>query len=216
MNYIFVNGIMNNPGSAEGWTDRAVTWVHTHTPDRAEKFEYFCTPMFRRFGQRERADNLAKLLRSYYGQPLTLVGHSNGCDLICRALQLGMTTVARVLLFSGACDANFEANGLNEALSRGEVQLVECFRAGKDNAMKFAKVSLTCLSWCGLGYGTLGLTGPLKVDTLVLSPLVVRETVEPGFGHSTWFEAGNFAHTMKRVTGLSPYVPASPDIQTPI
>ena len=52
---IYVNGILTFPGSSNNWNGRAVTWTHLNRDARAEKVEYFCGPIDRAFGQKERA-----------------------------------------------------------------------------------------------------------------------------------------------------------------
>lgn len=198
--YIFVNGILNNPGAADGWTDQAVTWIHTNTINRAEKFEYCCGAITRRLGQRKRADNLAALLSRYSDSTVILVAHSNGCDLVARALRVCGTKVERVHLFSGACEADFFKNGFNSLLGNNRVGSFSCYRATADRAMRFARLTSYFLRWFGLGYGTLGLTGPLRVADVVAQR--VKAIDGEGFGHSEWFEPEHFDETMLKITRI--------------
>jgi pimeloyl-ACP methyl ester carboxylesterase len=192
--YIFINGILNYPGSAHGWTDSAVTWTHNRTACAAEKFEYFTPMLTRRFTQKKHVREFSALVNSYgLDWTVNLVGHSNGCDIICRALP-GLRPIESMHLISGACEADCWANGINSAMTAGRLWAVTCYVAGKDAAMKAAWLS-RALRCVGLGYGTLGLTGPLRGNSKRIT--TVRE---PEYGHSTWFEPENFERTMRRIT----------------
>lgn len=203
--FIFVNGILANPGAHDGWTDRAVTWVHLHTHHRAEKFEYHARALTRRLRQGFHAAALRALVRSYRDRIVHLVGHSNGCDIILRAIAApGLPRIASLHLIAGACEADFRINGLNDALLDAKVGQVYAYVAGHDSAMKWARVSRLLFGWAGLGYGTLGLTGPLNVDSALQDearshPAVVLVR-ENSYGHSSWFDGANFERTLRRVT----------------
>jgi len=182
--YIFVNGIMNNPGQSDNWTDRAVTWMHIHTaPDviPAEKFEYFTGPLTRRLFQQYRSNKLARVLSFYFGADfdVVLVGHSNGCDIICRVLDMLTHPVKEVHLISPACHKPAYHNGLVEQLY--------VYIGGQDKAMKWAKLSEKLLGRWGLGYGSLGGISRTEAQRLFG---VSNVNYEPAFGHSTWFEKG--------------------------
>jgi pimeloyl-ACP methyl ester carboxylesterase len=192
--FIFVNGILNCPGDHDGWTDRAATWVNVRTKDRAEKFEYFCGPLTRRLRLNSHAQDLAHLVAQYHDHRVVLVGHSNGCELICRALRVSGVRIEDVHLISGACSPDFNRNGLAEVMESGRVQRVVVYVAGKDLPMRLAKWTGKLLGLFGLGYGTLGHRGPLN------HPAGVRVVIEPGYGHSTWFEDNvNFNKLMVNV-----------------
>lgn len=211
--YIFVNGILNKPGAHNGWTDRAVSWVHQHTGHQAEKFEYLTGALTRRFTQNLHAVALRSLINSYKGRPIHLVGHSNGCDIIVRALtgEPMLAQIASVHLIAGACEADFEKNGLNRLLLDSKVGRVAIYVGGQDKAMRAARVSQWVVGWLGLGFGTMGLTGPKNVDRALavnvgqfseVFMLSAEVTVinEPKFGHSTFFDKAHFEETMRRVT----------------
>ncbi len=196
--FIVVNGILTNPGEAREWTDRAVTWLHSMADEnvQAEKFEYFASALTRRFRQQRHAEDLAALIRHYTGRQIHLVGHSNGCDLILRALATTSTEIASVHLVAGACDEDFDRNGLNEDITCGQVRHVHVYTSPDDGVLKWAaRPSRLLFGWLGLGYGLLGLVGPKFVT---LSERVWRYD-RPGFGHSTWFTDDNFAATFNRI-----------------
>lgn len=196
--YILVNGILTSPGSAREWTDRAVTWLHSEAAAdvRAEKFEYYASALTRRLRQQRHAEDLADLIRHYSGRSIHLVGHSNGCDLILRALRATQTEIASVHMLAAACDEDFARNGLNEDITSGRVKQVHVYTSPDDGVLKWAaRPSRWLFGWAGLGYGLLGLVGPQFV---AMGERVWRYD-RPGFGHSTWFTEENFAATFNRI-----------------
>lgn len=197
--FILVNGILTNPGDARAWTDRAVTWLHNFAPEpvQAEKFEYFASALTRRFHQQRHAEELAALIRQYAGRKINLVGHSNGCDLILRALAITSTEIAAVHLVAAACDEDFDRNGLNEDLACGQVARVHVYTSPDDGVLKWAaRPSRLLFGWLGLGYGLLGLVGP----KFALQTGKVTRHDRPGFGHSSWFTDENFSATFNLIT----------------
>jgi pimeloyl-ACP methyl ester carboxylesterase len=208
--FVFANGILNCPGSSRGWTDLAVQWVNARTEHRADRFEYFSPILCRRLFLNRWTRDFAEVLSAYAGQELVLVGHSNGCELICRALRISGVTVSHLHLISGACAADCYTNGLNAALRSGRVGEVTAYVAEKDLPMKIARVSQNLIGWLGLGYGTLGLNGPTKIDPAVQERVTVVR--EPNFGHSTWFEPQHFDDLMMTVTGVIAFENHSQDV----
>jgi hypothetical protein len=194
--YFLVNGIWNWPGSCRGWTDDGATWIHSETNARAEKIENATTIVFRQFVQGHHIKELARKINQYDPSwKINLIGHSNGAAIICGALPL-IQPVVNVHLLSPACDADFYENNLHEALTRGRVKRVTVYIAEKDVPMKFARVSKFLLGWCNLGFGTLGLSGPINAPANCVE--VVREKT---FGHSDWWKPANFDATMRRICG---------------
>jgi pimeloyl-ACP methyl ester carboxylesterase len=192
--FIFINGIKNDPGASDGWTDRAVTSTHIRyplLPVKGEKFEYAATAIFRRLKQDERARAFAKMISFYVdaGFRITLVGHSNGCDIIARVLDL-VRGVDSVHLFAPAADAkDFE-----RALAFGKVGKIHIYGSTRDAALKAAKLSRTLFGWAGLGYGSLGLQA---AEFAKANPGKVFDHSDDAQGHSTWFDRGQrFEQTM--------------------
>lgn len=190
--YIFVNGILTRPGDSRNWNLRAVNWIHLNTVDRANLVEYFCTPIGRAFGQKHRAEKLAYCLAQYADWEIILVGHSNGCDVILRALALlEWPRIEAVHLVSAACDEDFRVNGLNDALETDRIGRVFVWMSGRDSALHVARC------WLGrmLGYGTLGLDGPQNVTEPARSRLTVNKW--PARDHSDCFKPYCFSDTMR-------------------
>lgn len=183
---ICINGIRSNASSANGWTDEFVTALNTATPAsvKVEKFEYDCSALFRRVGQRKRVDEVVKMINRYAraGFRIVLVGHSNGCDIIARVLLLTAKVDAVHLFAPAAFEEDFE-----QAIVFETVRRIHIYGSPDDLALQVASVSRKLIGWLGLGYGSLGLRGPAFAAK---HPEVVTDHSRLGYGHSTWFTPG--------------------------
>lgn len=210
---VAVPGILSKPGWAFGWTDQIVTWFQ-QPPRlwRAEKFEYFARPLTRWIRQGKRARNLAHVLYSHRHSTLHLVCHSNGGDVVCRALKelrdsqqfdpnYSEVRIGTIQFIASAAHADFEKNGLNFALRTGLVRRVAIYQGGKDEVLnKLARWSRR-LGWIvGLGYGTMGYDEPLNVHPDVRDRVTVIR--EPQFDHGLWFKPGIIGTTFERLFGF--------------
>lgn len=195
---LYVPGILTIPGESRNWSGRAVTRTHTMTERRAEKVEYFTGVLTRSLFQRQRAEKLARTLDYYLTWDKRLIGHSNGCDVILDALALrGWPRVEELHLVCGACEADFEKNGLNRALASRSLGRVFIYVAEKDLALGAARSVLGQF----FGFGTLGLKGPQNVAAGVAGRV---GTVEwRGLGHSDCWSDQHFNRTMNHF--LHPY-----------
>ncbi len=210
--YIYIPGILCDPGEADGWTDRAVTWTHVNSPFRGEKYEYWSSWWNRRPHQQERAEKLARMLWHYEHAKkgpyeAVLVAHSNGCDILLRALRVKINgnltglPIAEIHLFAAAAEADMKTNGIPELLRSGRVYSIRFYQSGQDARMRQAALSQKLLGWAGLGYGTLGGVAPNKLQFL-LSGYRATVIAQPNYGHSTWFERGErFEATMRMIMG---------------
>jgi hypothetical protein len=194
--WICVNGILTNPGDAEGWTDRAVTWLNLHTAGKAEKFEYAAGALTRRLRQAWRAEAIARMASFYIrgGYDVVLIGHSNGADLIERVLPLlWPATVKSVHLFAPACDGHALAHALIEGAQLGTLHL---YGSANDRALRVAHLSQKLFGWLGLGYGDLG----LNVDEFAGRTPNAYAHRDDRQNHSSWFERGeSFERTMRQI-----------------
>lgn len=201
---VFINGILTAPGDSEGWTDRAVTWTHLHSSYRAEKLEYFTGALTRRLFQQRRAEKFARMLERYAaaGFTFSLVGHSNGCDLALRVAHIlsGARRIRHLHLVAAAAEADFDKSDLNGLLRDGTVERVQIYASSADKALGFARLTSAPLRLIGLGYGSLGLTGPLAISSAVQDRVSVID--RPGYGHSTWWadELRASPHVAPRLT----------------
>lgn len=187
------------PGDTRNWNSRAVTWTHINTPHVAECVEYYTLAIFRPWQQTRRALRLVEKIESYrfYGDDLVLVGHSNGCDVILDALdRLDFSVkVKQVHLVCGACESNFQKNGLNNALHRKSIGEVFIYIAGKDSMLRLAR----SVPGKVLGFGTLGLHGAVKADPALINQGRITERRWPGYSHSECWTGGNFHDTMQQI-----------------
>jgi len=197
--YLFINGILTRPSDPKGWTDRAVTYIQARCEcGSAEKFEYFSGAMTRRLFQSGRVDIAADIVRNYIGDHrIVLVGHSNGCDIICRLIERYGFIIKEAHLFAAAAEKDFNRNGLNEALTDNRLGLVHVYTSREDDVLKYGG-GLTCglFGWCGMGYGTLGYSGPTNVRDK--TRVFVHQNDR--MNHGDWFAGENFLWSMQSVT----------------
>lgn len=199
---ININGILAAPGRADGWTDRAVTLAHVKYGMRAEKFEHFSGVLTRHIFQERRAVGLATLADRYLaaGFAVYLRGHSNGCDVICRALKyLRHGAIEAIGLIAAAAEPDFARNGLNAALLEGRVSRVVLGCSPDDRALWLARATHPFLNLVGNGYGCLGFCGPLNVDDHIEHR--VRTHWRPGYDHGTWFDEPHLLETLLLLHG---------------
>ena len=196
-------------GGWHDWPNQACVWVNTNPVLKntyAATLLYFTTPWFAGLTRHRRALSLSKLIRAYSVKDwrIVIVAHSEGTATALLALRLaGWPKVHALHLLSGACDANFERNGLNFAMHCEKVEKVFCYGEEKDSAMKLEN------SWIGklcflinLKDASLGLVKE-DVDGFRLARNVsasqrgkVTERFAPD-GHSDWFLPSNFDNTMQ-------------------
>jgi hypothetical protein len=185
--YIFVSGILTVPGRVENWTGKAATWVNLYTAAKGENIDYLTG--VRRQGELEHVERLTVVMDQYYANSwdIVLTGHSNGCDVILDSLvEQNWPPVKALHLISGACEADFERNGLNDA----PIPWISVWVAGQDRALALADTRAG--RW--LGYGTLGLEGPRN------AAVPVTHVNEPDYDHGDWFLPENFTRTMEIIT----------------
>ncbi len=192
--FLCINGIRANPSDPQGWTDAFVTSLNVETPEwaQAEKMEYFSSALFRRFGQRQRAENLVRLINTYLnaGYRVVLIGHSNGCEIIAMAFKMNVR-VDSIHLFAAAADEKDFAEAIDNKL----VQRVHLYGSPDDSALKFASLTQKFLRFFGLGYGSLGLDGSKLAQQY---PETVKDHSIKGYKHGTWFqmEGGYYKATL--------------------
>lgn len=187
---LYVPGILTLPGAADNWTGRGVTWTHLHTPDRAEKVEYFSGLLTRTLLQCPRAAKLALTLSFYqaYDFDIHLATHSNGADVALDALRLlKWPRIASLNLLSPACSADCNKNGLNDASD--SIDRVTVWIGDKDWPLALAG---TKTGWL-LGFGNLGAVGPKNAAR----DIAVRRAP---VGHGGWFADDRFNETMLALT----------------
>ena len=196
--YFFVNGIATWPGCAKNWNKRAAVWLTLEKPAcHGLLDEYFTTALTVWIHERERAEAFAALLDQFYGWRIIVVAHSNGCHVTLDALRIAHSVPVHALhLVAGAVNGNFERNGLNWMLEKGQVQDVRVYRGGKDYAMRLCS-TLAGRALFGIypADRPLGLTGPVNVNPALAHR--VLDYIQSDYGHSTWWHPKKFDQTMK-------------------
>jgi hypothetical protein len=182
-----INGIESDPSNLHGWTDDFVTSLNVNSPDwvQVEKFEYLVRVWNRWFKQGGLAKELIAKIKYYLeaGYRVVLVGHSNGCDLIVRALK--EVRADSIHLFAAAAwEKDFVA-----AIEEKMVRKIHLYGSPDDYALKTASLTgrfLKFISFGKLGYGSMGLKNALAERY----PDIVTDHSIKGYGHSTWFVKG--------------------------
>lgn len=201
--YILVPGIRTRTDDNQAW---AVAWAdrimqrYKRTAPAASEFRYFVGALSRRLSQQRYARQLAAMIEEWYdaGFSIVAVCHSNGADLLSRAVQLTEAHIEAAHLIAAACDADMTQTGYLEAVQAGRIGRVVCYVSRSDSALGiWAKLSRN-VAWLGMGYGTLGFEGPKGVpDTLKYRfPIVSRNYLE----HGEWFDSQNIDSTFAAVT----------------
>lgn len=203
--FVAINGILTSPGDAEGWTDRAVTWLHQRFPAepvKAEKVEYFAGALTRRFRQQKRAAATAALALSYLRKDfrVTFVAHSNGADVVARALAIirrNLVASVRPRITAHLVAPSAEGNDFAQAMYAGLLDRMHLYGSRADIALRLAQASKAVVGWLGLGYGTLGLEAR---EFALTHPGRVFDHSNHDFGHSDWWEPGEvFDRTMQSI-----------------
>lgn len=196
-----INGINTFPGDEKDWNLRLDVWVDQNYPAnvRCHPIQYLCGPIDRAFGQKDRCAKLQQLLGEYEDWNKVVIGHSNGAAVAIEGLRLaGWPRIEKLHLVSAACEASFNKNGLNAALRDGRIGKVVVYVSGKDMALRLASQPLARL----LGYGILGLRGPVNVNPVLGPGRVTTMDDGPwlGYGHSGCFEDSEFDATARLLT----------------
>ena len=191
-----INGILAWPGKSEGWTDRAVTHAHLDLGMYAEKLENFTGVFTRMLFQEKRAKFVARIANKYleHGWTVYLRGHSNGCDIIRRALFHTSSPIEAAQLVAPAVEPDFERNGFNQLLREGKVKRLLVCWSPNDRSLKFAQHTHAILNIFGNAYGTLGLVGPQNVAPEVEA--LVTSVANVQFDHGDWLAKENILATM--------------------
>jgi len=196
--YFFINGIATYPGNAKNWNKRAAVWLTINQSQcHGLLDEYFTTALTVWIHEKARAETFAHLLDQFYGWRIVIVAHSNGCHVAVDALRIAHSVkIHRLHLVAGAVDGNFQRNGLNWMLKKGQVEDVRVYRGGQDYAMRICStLAGKALFGIYLTGGPLGLTGPTQVDPAQAHR--VLDYIQTDYGHSTWWHPDNFDRTMR-------------------
>lgn len=197
--YVFIGGILGDPESANEFSDKAEAYVEMNVKGaHATTLPYRSDVVFRRMGQEERVNNLDLILSRLDGRKIILVSFSNGGDIVERMTKRNKFEIEEIHLVASASENDFRKNGYNKALSEDMINKMFVYYSKKDKALQKAKWSSYLLSWVGLGYGFLGLTGPRNL----LGRFKHRvAALEYDLDHNEYFNSDNFPKLMKQITG---------------
>lgn len=190
--YIVCNGILTDSDNVEGWTDIF--------EDYYQNEGYFCSRyeytsgLFKSFFQGKRVKDIAKICNRI-NRPLNYVGHSNGCDIFSRLIKDTEVRFESAHLFSAATSSDFDRNGFNYGLITKRVKKLYLYCSERDLVLRDLASKTTFLNKIGLGYGTLGYTGPTNVLPQVESR--VSTTWKNEFRHSSWFSPENIQESFQ-------------------
>lgn len=191
--YLIIPGIETDATDQFHWSRRLATQIEVSTNAKAEAYQYHVKWYSRWIHQQRNVDSVVRKIKERSPtERVHLIGHSNGCDLILRALRAlrqvdGMTVVHTLHLYSGATDPDFRSNGLNDALEQNDLFEVHIYCSHDDWVLKrLAPVSRGLGHWVGLGFDNLGYVGPRGVLPSVEDDVTVH--LADGFGHGTWFD----------------------------
>lgn len=197
----FVNGILTRPSDDRAWTDRMAGSFSRVRWTIPVPYEYWSGPLTRRWTQQRHAAALveacaaaaaAEHAATGVSVPVLLVGHSNGCDIVDRALALPWPEHVRragVALVAAAAEASFTRTAWGSLYMRDTRFRVRIYCSPRDRALRVGGLT-RALAPFGLGYGTLGLTGPRDLppglsadDPSIEARLSVMRTE---LGHTWW------------------------------
>ena len=140
------------------------------------------------------AAELAEIIADFPRGHLHLVGHSNGCALIARALTLSSRPVASLHLISAAMDRDFRKNGLGARIAREQIDRTYCYCSRGDKVLTWLAPFSRAATLGLAGYGDLGAKGPADPH-----PPRLGVHWDDTMGHGDWFLPENFDQTMRLV-----------------
>ena len=199
--WFIVRGVAGVPGDMLEWEMKVRDQIIQSTERPAVAISYGTTPLTVWMRRKWRALRLAHVLRGYTARDwrIHVIAHSEGTVAILDALRLlGWPRVEALHLVCGACDSDFNRNGLNWALRTGGVGHVQVYIAGEDHAMKWEDLVLGKLLF-GIPERSrpLGLNGPRNVDGEYSTKVKIhRESPWDNWGHSTCWEGRNLDKTV--------------------
>lgn len=158
---VAINGILTPPSGVR-WVDYFQAYCD-EADIPCDTREYFAgpIPIWNTFVRnRRQAAALVKELLLYQGvatgmREISLVGHSNGCDIALRAARLLMARgipVHRLILIASVTDPDVEASGVLRAVANGLLGGALAYSSLSDSVLRIP----ICLKW---PYRSLGVTG---------------------------------------------------------
>lgn len=186
--FLVVNGILTNPSDIDGWTDLFED-MYQNEGYACTKYEYFSGVLTRFMRQERRTQELAHIVKRI-NAPIVYVGHSNGCELFGRLMKDTDIKFEAAHLFAAAMDPDCNKNGITYGLLTKKVKNVYFYCSKNDRILKEFASKTSFLRCIGLGYGTLGYTGPKNILEQVKHR--VDEHWDNKMDHCDWFNTKNF------------------------
>lgn len=201
--FLFERGILGwgaIVGQWSDWPNQAVMATNKRFGhDRAQALLYFTLPFTAGITRPWRSKWFGQMLAGYRGWRIVIAAHSEGTATVLDSLRRDKWPyVDRLHLICGACDSDFQRNGLNFALQTQKIGKVITYRAGKDQAMKLENLRLG-RSMFDIHSNPLGYKGPENVADGVRVGGHLEEVEWDTFGHSTCWEDVHFQETMKEI-----------------
>lgn len=151
----------------------------------ALEYRYNTCAFFRRMQQHKRAQEIANIIESWDGFNIVLIGHSNGVDLIQRALSIAKSKVDKVFAFGAATYSDLQITGFYKAFKEGRLNNLFVYASKKDAALKYAANLSNLFSFLGLGYGLLGYYGANNIPETFKNK--VENIFKNDFRHNDYF-----------------------------
>lgn len=211
--FFFINGINLAKNAFFDWHLNAVRWIEgDKCPEnwRAEPFSYQVSAVDRWLHQKQIIAAAGKVLAGHIAcrpnDPVTVVGHSNGCAVACGMLRENpLLKIDELHLIASAETSDCDKNGINAAIHQGRVRRLCFYCSHADSALAWAKRT-RWLGWLNPAweYGWMGLDGPNFSKTWTVEFPDGTRTMAvvkwfDGYDHSTYFEPSHFENTMARV-----------------
>lgn len=186
----FIPGILSDPSDNFGWTDLAIRRVSDYFPGaQAQAYRYDAPAIFRFVLEGQRASEVAQILTDSlaYRHEIHLGVHSNGSDIVCRAVSQmpDNSHIHSLHIFAGACDQDCEKNRLNAAFARGVFDRLFVYASSDDDVLgNIAPLSKFLLGWIpGAAYGQLGYIGPVNQS---LQLAFATTVIWKNYKHTEW------------------------------
>lgn len=192
--WVLTNGIF---GSESGWQYQAANWINANTSSEATAY-YHLEGLFK-WWQSQHVAALASILQTARaaanGGRVSLISHSNGCQISRMALQslpAGVVDDFFAIAAADQCDCGDKGNGFNSLLSSGRIKRIFLAVSKGDDILKWNW--LTPSFW-GCQLGCNGPSGAafnvpyVPFATLPVSPsasIVVGE--DDTEGHLDWLD----------------------------
>lgn len=190
--YILIPGIHTRTDDVTAWPVRMADEIMqkcSATSPAASEYRYYTGAISRRLNQQNHAEWLASLSDKYAaaGFDVVVAAHSNGADILQRALPLMRQPIAAAHLIAAASDRDLSRAGWLRAILTCKLGSLHCYVSAGDKALgRWAALSQS-LRWLGLGYGRLGQLGPklpLKLPADLLAKIHIHR--DNSQTHTSW------------------------------